>query len=266
MRQKMLLLSAVFFGVLAFLLTFHQIKVEREKALGETRALELIELTKNKVADETITLNDIKPVKVRRFKSATEREILWAHRDRILDQTMARSLTKGDILQWTDLQIANKGAKGLTDYIIQGDRAISISVDATSSVTGLINPGDNVDIVGTFRFPEMKGDKTLDTLTLTILQNVRILATGTDMGAFTLNKSARRKGYSTVTLALTPKEVEMIIFATQKGKLILSLRNREETKIEQFLQSVNFKYFEDHINDYNKNREKRVRPGYKNKN
>ena len=263
MRQKMLLLTAVFFGVLAFLLTFHQIKVEREKALGETRTVEVIVLNKDKVADEAITLNDISPRKVKRFKSAAEREILWSSRNVILDQTLANSLSKDSILQWSDFQLAAKGAKGLSDLINQGDRAISISVDATSSVTGLINPGDNVDIIGTFRFPEMKGDKALDTLTITILQNVKILATGTDMGKFTLNKNSRRKNYSTVTLSLTPKEAEMIIFASQKGRLTLSLRNNEETKIETYLQSVNFKYFEDHINDYNKDREKRIRPVYK---
>lgn len=262
MRQKMLLLTAVFFGVLAFLLTFHQIKVEREKVLGETRLMELIELTTDKTADETITLNDIRPVKLRRYKSATDREIPWSMRDRILDRPLVTSLIKKDILQWSDLQAAASGIKGLADCINPGDRAISISVDATSSVTGLINPSDNVDIIGTFHFPEMKGDKMLDTLTLTILQNVKILATGTDMGNF-FGKNMKRKGYSTVTLALTPKEVEMIIFASQKGKLTLSLRNKEETKIESVLQSVNFKYFEDHINDYNKTREKRVHPVYK---
>lgn len=262
----MLLLTAVFFGVLAFLLTFHQIKVEREKALGQTRTVEVIVLNKDMVADEPVTLNDIKPLKVKRFKSAADREILWSMNDKILGQTLANSLSTGSILQWSDFQLAAKGVKGLSDLITQGDRAISISVDATSSVTGLINPGDNVDIVGTFRFPEMKGDKTLDTLTITILQNVKILATGTDTGKFTLNKNARRKNYSTVTLSLTPKEVEMIIFASQKGRLSLSLRNNEETKIEASLQSVNFKYFEDHINNYNKDREKRIRPTYKSKN
>ncbi|OGV34425.1 MAG: Flp pilus assembly protein CpaB [Lentisphaerae bacterium GWF2_45_14] len=265
MRQKMLLLAAVFFGVLAFLLTFHQIKVEREKALGEARTVEVVVLTKDKVADEDITLNDIEPMKVKRFKSTGDRDVPWTHKNVILNQKLATSLNKGAVLQWSDFQLATKGAKGLSDFITQGDRAVSISVDVTSSVTGLISPGDNVDIIGTFRFPEMKGDKTLDTLTITILQNVKILATGTDMGKF-LVKGIQKKNYSTVTLSLTPKEAEMIIFASQKGRLTLTLRNREETKIETYLQSVNFKYFEDHIKDYNNEREKRIRPGYKKKN
>ncbi len=102
----------------------------------------------------------------------------------------------------------------------------------------------------------------MDTLTITILQNVKILATGTDFGKTLAPQGARRKSYSTVTLALTPKEVEMIIFASQKGKLSLSLRNSEETKIESEQQSVNFKYFQEHVNDYNKARAKRIHPTY----
>jgi pilus assembly protein CpaB len=57
-----------------------------------------------------------------------------------------------------------------------------------------------------------------------------------------------------VTLELTPKEVEMIVFATQKGRLVLSLRSYNETGFEDKLQSVNFKYLQDHIEEYNKER------------
>jgi pilus assembly protein CpaB len=65
------------------------------------------------------------------------------------------------------------------------------------------------------------------------------------------------RGYSTITLALTPKEVEMIIFASQKGRLSLSLRNDEETKFDSDLQSVNFKFLEKNIPVYNSERQNR---------
>ena len=69
------------------------------------------------------------------------------------------------------------------------------------------------------------------------------------------------RSYSTVTLELTPKEVEMIIFASQKGRLTMSLRNYEESAITQKLQSVNWDFLQKNIMNYNAEREKMMRAG-----
>jgi pilus assembly protein CpaB len=56
-----------------------------------------------------------------------------------------------------------------------------------------------------------------------------------------------------------PDEVEMIIFASQKGRLTLSLRNYEDTRITRDIEkrSVNFKLLEKEIPNYNQRREDR---------
>ena len=155
------------------------------------------------------------------------------------------------------------GKTGLTSLNRPGYRAISISVDATSSVTGLVQPNNYVDLIGTFRFPDTRGGSSLDTITLTILQRVRVIATGTDMGylASSSGQNYAARSYSTVTLELTPKEVEMIIFASQKGRLTMSLRNYEESAITQKLQSVNWNFLQKNIMNYNAEREKMMRAG-----
>jgi len=265
MRQKLLLLAAVFFGVLAFVLTYQQIQIERGKILGAAEDVVFISVKRDMVEGEKLKEADLMQHRLKRLKGTTVREIPWLQARMIIGRELAANVKRGQDLQWNDLKLASKGADGLTGIIPMGMRAISISVDATSSVTGLVLPGNHVDVIGTFRFPEMKGDKSLDTLTLTILQNVAVLATGTDYGKNTMlsQSQQRRGGYSNVTLALTPKEVEMIIFASQKGRLTLSLRNYEETKIEAQLQSVNFKYLEDNISKYNAEREKTLKKVYK---
>jgi pilus assembly protein CpaB len=257
------MLAAVFFGVLAFVLTFHQIKLERNRALGMTRNVRLIRATKDLAADLVIKQTDIEPYTTKRFRTNLSKEITWDKRNAIIGRKLAFSVDKGQTIEWYDLKMASRRKSGLSGIVQEGYRAISVAVDSTSSVTGLIQPGDIVDIIGTFRFPEMKGDKSFDTLTLTVLQKVEVLATGTDMGK-TLSSAPQansrgRKGYSSLTLSLTPKEVEMIVFASQKGRLTFSLRNDEETKIEKKLQSVNFKYLEDNIQKYNEDREKSMR-------
>ncbi|MFA7231415.1 MAG: Flp pilus assembly protein CpaB [Victivallaceae bacterium] len=261
MRQKLLLLAAVFFGILAFVLTYKQIQAEKAKISGEAEYVYLININRDMAGGEEIKSDYISKVEIKRLRntSINFRDIPWDRRTLIIGRKLENSKQKNQILQWDDLKPASR-QNGFTGRIQPGYRAISIPVDTTSSVTNLIQPDDNVDIIGTFRFPEMRGDNSLDTITLTILQNVKILATGNNWRSVAQDQQGGGlHGYSTVTLMLSPEEVEMIIFASQKGRLSLSLRNIEETKFTSDLQSVNFKFLEKNIPVYNEKREQKQR-------
>jgi len=260
MRQKLLLLTAVLFGVLAFFLTYRQLKQERLKLKSITRQVVLVRLKNTKIEGDSIDAGDIEPVKVERLRSNITDEIPYSKRiTDVIKHKVSQMLEKGTILRYSDLKPERIRSKdGLAGFINLGQRAISIPVDTVSSVTNLVKPGDRVDLIASFRFPELKGDKTMDMVTLTLLQNVYILAVGKDLPVQSKNRR-KNKGYSTVTIAVTPKEAEMIIFALQKGRIALSLRSYQETGYEKNLQSVNFKYLEEKIPEYNKAREKRER-------
>ncbi len=262
MRQKLLLLAAVFFGILAFVLTYQQIQTEKRRIRGESTTVYLVKLTRDIAQGEEITLSDITRHQehMQRGSQALSRYVQWRQSKLVIGRKTAISMDKNSFIQWDDLQPPSRKKFGLTSIIPPGERAVSIAVDTTSSVTNLIQPDDRVDVIGTFRFPEMKGDKSIDTLTLTILQNVKILATGNRWGAIADTQPGGGRGsYSTVTLSLSPKEAEMVIFAAQKGRLSLTLRNHEESRFEKDLQNVNFKYLEEHIGEYNEEREQRMR-------
>jgi pilus assembly protein CpaB len=264
MKQKLLLVAALFFGVLAFILTYYQIKIERDKALGAARSVTLIKMKVTKVEDDKIGVNDLEAVETKRFIVDTKRnpEIEWKDRNDIIGKPLDVTVEKGEVLKWYQIKTEKAGrGEGLASIISKPKddkyfRAVSIAVDTTSSVTNLVKPGHSVDIIGTFRFPEMKGDKSLDTLTLTILQNVHVLATGTQIAnSSSSDAKGASRSYSTVTFEVTPKEAEMLIFASQKGKLTLTLRNYEDSTIIKDMQSINFKYLEEHLPDYTRERE-----------
>lgn len=255
MKQKLLLLMAVGFGVLAFIFTYHQIREERRRAMGFAVDVVLIRMKHDMNEGDRVAAEDIESVRVKRSRGNTKREISWELKNRVIGRELLLPVKAGATLTWADFkQVGFSSDEGLAGIIPMGSRAVSIPVDATASVTGLVKPGDHVDIIGTFRFPEMKGDQSLDTITMTVLQNVEVLATGTEFGPMANVGKGPRRGYSAVTLALSPKEAEMIVFAGQKGRLTLSLRNFEETKIEDKLQSVNFRYLENNIENYNQER------------
>ena len=260
MRQKMLLLLAVVFGLLAFALTYQQLEHEKRRINGDSETVILIKTTRNMVEGEEISSGDVARCQVQRNRAnaVPSREIPWSELPRVLGRKLETSLPAGQILQTTDLQPPTR-RNGFTRVVQPDWRAVSIPVDMVSSVSNLVQPNDNVDVIGTFRFPDAKGDTTLDTVTLTILQDVKVLAVGTRWGTTTSETGAAPRSYTTVTLQVLPAEVEMIVFAAQKGRLTLSLRNFDDAKIDRSIEkrSVNFRRLEQEIPVYNQMRQKR---------
>ena len=258
MKQKMLLLLAVLFGFVAFILSYSHLKSERQKIYSETETFYLIQMAKNKSAGETLMKEDLRKVAIKRTRKDMEssREIPWSSVNNVIGRKLENSIVAGKTLQDNDLQLISQRNGGFTSVVRKGYRAISIPVDATSSVNNLIQPQDNVDVIGTFRFPDLKGDTALDTVTMTILQNVKVLAVGSRYAGYQADpEGGVRNSYSTVTLMLLPHEVEMVVFASQKGRLSLSLRNYGETEIISETPSVDFRKLEKELPNYNRIRE-----------
>jgi pilus assembly protein CpaB len=101
----------------------------------------------------------------------------------------------------------------LASVLAPDSRAISIKVDAESSVSGLIRPGDYVDVVSTQVIE--KADLAHGTLSETVLHNVRILAI----------QDGQANKERTVSLELAPEQVKKITVAEQVGKLSLAVRS-----------------------------------------
>ena len=100
-----------------------------------------------------------------------------------------------------------------------GARAISIPVITGGASTGLLFPGDRVDVILTQNF---KGESTTITrrsVSETVVENLRVLA----IDALDV-KSGGSFG-RTVTLEVTPEQAEKVNVATELGKLSLTLRS-----------------------------------------
>ena len=262
MKQKILMLAAVFFGVLAFIFTYQQIKQERAKIMSSAVRVRLIRMKSDMSEGDKLMETDIEMFEGMRFAGSANNtlEIPWERRSDVIGSPLRAGVRRGDILTWRDFkQVFTKERTGLVAQTRSGWRAISIPVSSVTSVSGLIRPNDFVDVIGTFHFPDTRGDSSLDTVTMTILQRVKVLATGTDIGYAQQNgapnTSVVSRSYSSVTLELTPKEVEMIIFAQQKGSLTLSLRSYEDPNITTDVQSVDWAYLQQHIKEYTAERE-----------
>ena len=108
----------------------------------------------------------------------------------------------------------------LASVLAPGTRAISIKVDTESGVSGLIWPGDYVDVMASWSSPGVSE---------TVLRNVRIIAIDQEImqGVPTTNATAGKETH-TVSLQLAPEQVEKITVAQHLGKLSLAARAVEQ--------------------------------------
>ena len=158
--------------------------------------------------------------------------------DDIIGQTSAFNVQKGDPILTTDLASTMEDA-GLSTVITPGMRALALPVDKVNSFGGLLKPKDHVDILGTFQKP---GEGDVETVTL--LQNVAVLAVGGRLGSGSGAQSVGGRGgqtrVRTVTVLVTPEEAELLVFAQDRGALSLTMRNEEDVNTEMELDGKNF--------------------------
>ena len=163
---------------------------------------------------------------------------------------------RGDVVFWADIEGGNPTACGLSADIKKQMRAVSINCAGAASVSGMVKPNDHVDVIGTFDLsdPTKTGPKAKALVTSTILQNVLVLATGKQTAKMRGQESVA--GYATVTLEVTPREAEMLAFTEQiKGRLVLTLRNRNDTHYEKELPKVDFEKIMSEIEELNNKRQ-----------
>ncbi|HLW55883.1 MAG TPA: Flp pilus assembly protein CpaB [Bacteriovoracaceae bacterium] len=133
---------------------------------------------------------------------------------------------------------------GLSRQISIGKRALSIQLTESQSVSRLIKPGDRVDILALIDYAAGKREKIK---VKTVLQDVLILSTGLyvtnsvpivniqgDNSSNRQMKLNNYTNYNTVTLELTPFEVQKLQFLIAGGaNITLSLRNNDDKTIER---------------------------------
>jgi len=127
-------------------------------------------------------------------------------------------LKAGEMLMWS--QMEGKKVPTFSARIESGRRAITVAVDEINSISGLLEPGDLIDLLVTL---DRQGQK----LTVPLMQGVRVMATG--QRSADDPKSGERRLYSTVTLNTDPRQAQTVVIAREAGRLTALLRNPQDT-------------------------------------
>ncbi len=151
-----------------------------------------------------------------------------SHSIEAIGRALAVPVHKGQALT-SDLFVTEGTGVHLASTLQKGMRAMSISLADYSGLEGLLYPGAIVDVLATFRRVGSEASRA-EPVSASLMRKVMVLAIGEhsvvsddknmpNLG--TLKRGRRRM----VTLAVTPKQAEVLQLAMEHGTVSLSLRN-----------------------------------------
>ena len=149
----------------------------------------------------------------------------------LYDMIVRRAIVAGEPLTLPKL-FERDGAPFLSGMLSPGMRAYSIKVKPVLAVGGFIVPGDRIDVIVSIKWKVDKktqdiGGPFTEYTSETVVQNARVLAV--DQVVRDLEENAIK--VEAVTIEVTPKQVEMLAVALNKGELTLSLRSIQQGEV-----------------------------------
>jgi len=105
--------------------------------------------------------------------------IRFGEENSIIGRPVSEKINVAQQLLWSDFEMQKSASsRRLSGAVPKGQRALTFPVDLSGSMAGMLRPGDHIDLLGTFA----RGQGP-DWATVTLLQNVLVIATGDVRGA-----------------------------------------------------------------------------------
>lgn len=178
------------------------------------------------------------------FSSVLREAVLAEDQAWVVGKALVHDVAAGDFLLYSHL--AASPEEDFDRKLDKDKRALALQVTNETGVGGFIEPGSFVDIVATVQEPKDAQNPAPRITTKTILQKVKVLAVGNRaLRTRTGGAERDRGGSTTVTLELTPLQVEKVIFTQQhsQGPLTLALAH-PESPTETALPSISWENFD----------------------
>ncbi|MCA9081527.1 MAG: Flp pilus assembly protein CpaB [Planctomycetaceae bacterium] len=134
----------------------------------------------------------------------------------------------GDIVSLSKL--TEPGVRGASSQIPKGWRVSTISVTDVHTNSGMLRPGDRVDVLVVYK---ARSGRATVTKTKTLLEYVEVFATDDQTASRAADASGDAKKAKSVSLLLTPEQVNYVLLAQTKGSLSLSWRHRMDDELVQ---------------------------------
>lgn len=137
--------------------------------------------------------------------------------NKLVGRIVISPLKRQELILESRLASSDVTRGGMAAILKPGKRAVSIAGNKVLGVSGLVNPGDRVDILLT-----SSDDKTKTKVNKTVFENVLVLATGTQLSR---NPEGGPSPVDSYTLEVTPEQGEKLLLAASAGQIQFALRS-----------------------------------------
>ena len=213
---------AVILGLVTSMLVFSWLQNEKNRLMAAP--LPLTQNVKVVVANADFawgTKLTPEMVQLQEFPSGSVPEGHFTSADAIKDRVIVVDVKRNELLLESKLAPVGATSGGVAAVTDINKRAMSVKVDDVIGVAGFIKPADRVDVMVTIE-PEA-GKPGTNTMSKMILENVKVLAAGTQMER--KGKDEEPKQVQVITVEVDVEEAEKLALASTQGRLRLALRN-----------------------------------------
>lgn len=155
------------------------------------------------------------------------------------DRALKTRVYAGDVI--LQAKLGEKGQYGASTSIRPGLRVVTVPVNMTTVHSGMIRPGDRVDVLVTYSIRRPGVPET--SRTKTVLEYIEVFAVDRirESEGSDANKGAKAENLSVM---VTPEQAHVLMLAASKGKLQMALRNSAD-KDEAHVATVDDRIFDE---------------------
>ncbi len=212
--NRKIIIIAVLLGLLSVLALNYYIKTLDKPAMATIPHSEVV-VAKNTIPQHTRIMSEMLEVR------SVPTDMVHPEAVRSMS-AVSGGISRSEIVKGEQILVSRVATDdrmaSLSYRVAEGMRAVSIPVGEVSGVAGFISPGDRLDVLVTYNDEDIVDEST----TYTVFQNLLVLATG---GSTLERDNEEREVVSTLTLAVTPEQAEVLAWANFNGSFHLTLRS-----------------------------------------
>lgn len=146
--------------------------------------------------------------------------------DALAGLRLARPMRSGEPLLREAL--LDPAPEPLSNRLQPGLRAVTVVADEVNSVSGMLRPGDRIDLLFSARDPQAVAQGESGESTRPLLQDVRVLATGGLLDSTRSAAPGTRTTFGTITVEVTADDAKVLVLAQRGGRLTALLRGQDD--------------------------------------
>jgi pilus assembly protein CpaB len=205
---------------------------ERERLVPKIKTVEVVVAKRPMKAGEIVSAETmaVRPVPMDFVPSSAIRPDRF---EGYVGAKLSQGMQAGEALVSTAL--AGADIATFSSKVKTGIRAMTVSVDEVNSVSGMLQPGDRIDLLLSVKPPlgasalvgasaGASAGATGAEITAPLLQDILVLATGRQVRPAQADEALSRN-FNAITVEVSPDQAQKLVVAQRGGKLTAMLRN-----------------------------------------